>query len=206
MISQCRFDRCRCLHRSRCSKTTETYIGSAQRLQKEIDAPRFRGPEHFRWRSSDNPPRRQNQFFHADSIDVDASIVRGAHAPTVPSICDGTCCAFSSYACKTFTSFLPSSIVYIQFPIFYWTKLPAVRIHSFSPPCHNFFLPPSKQQADWFLSDTNPRNFHRSRVESSYDFLSLFLSSSSLFLSSLRILPLLSPHSSSSFSLPPCLP
>ena len=42
-----RFDRCRCLDRSRCSKTVEKIIAFAICLPSKPDASRFSGPEHF---------------------------------------------------------------------------------------------------------------------------------------------------------------
>ena len=42
-----RFDRFRCVDRSRCSKTIEISIAFAIGLHEEIDASRFSGPEQF---------------------------------------------------------------------------------------------------------------------------------------------------------------
>ena len=47
MIFRRRFDRFRCLDRSRCSKTIENSLAFAICLHKEIDASRFSGPEQF---------------------------------------------------------------------------------------------------------------------------------------------------------------
>ena len=51
-------------------------------LHKEIDAFLFSGPEQFfnifQRRASHPLPLREPRFFNADSIDVDASIDRGA--------------------------------------------------------------------------------------------------------------------------------
>ena len=151
-----RFDRFRCVDRSRCSKTIENPLAFVYVLRKEIDASGFSGPEQFSAGAPLILLLCAEMIFDVDSIDLDASIDRNAQK-----------IKWSALQVSFFSAelLLGTSSHFFSAP-FYLTAspqfFPASGLLSFSFLFFHFFSSP-------FLSPLSPVRFFRDKFKCALD-------------------------------------